>query len=325
MLIVVLGIVLMPLSCSAVAKPNKVQITEVADDGMVAIVWKKVKKNCTGYEIYGAYGYEGKFKKLETNTTRTEHTFFDNNTPGPEIKKERIAKYKVRAINKYKQKQYFNSKKKKWQNTKPKKKYWKKKKTRKVVKKCYGPFSDIYEHIFEGSLFYEPLKDKTFKDYTGDELKEKVKDCLEYYVKQAGGENEYRGGSLTFVSGAERTAQAVCEWSINQKITEGDPKQKGTGYSDFYNSLHIQTTEGWDMDEYRAGTDYKGDHVEPGQLIPFLTKEYVYPLDKKIDEMAFRMYKDSAKTPFKFMRTIGIGIKGNTICVSLYSKYPAKD
>lgn len=125
----------------AASKPAKVSLKSVqAATNKVNIAWKKVSKNCTGYQVYRSKKSKSGFVVVATLNDKTKTSYADK-TIEPCTKYY----YKVRAFNKYEMKvtQYYNSKTCEWVDEQPISEEWVGEETRvvPVEKYAYGAYS----------------------------------------------------------------------------------------------------------------------------------------------------------------------------------------
>lgn len=125
----------------AASKPAKVSIKSVqASTNKVNIAWKKVSKNCTGYQVYRSKKSKSGFVEIATLNGNSKTSYADK-----KIEPYTKYYYKVRAFNKYEMQvtQYYNSKTGQWADEQPISEEWVGEETRvvPVEKHAYGAYS----------------------------------------------------------------------------------------------------------------------------------------------------------------------------------------
>lgn len=145
----------------------KTPIVELSVKENVELKWNKVD-GATSYEIFKKDEKLNKYKKIKTVSSNvfkySDNEVFDNT----------LYKYKVRAIREYKKTQYYNSKSKKWQNKKPATKYWKGKKTRKIIYYTAHSAADEKQSV--------KITDGNYIEFTDDVIVADIKDETSYTV-----------------------------------------------------------------------------------------------------------------------------------------------
>lgn len=343
-LIIAIIISMMPVaSFGATKKPGAVKLTyaEFTDwktleyglsNGAKKVVsikagWTSVK--CDGYQVKDNQKGEHSYTYTTKKNTFKIQGYGVADYLGDSIyqsEKEAEVSIKVRAFNKYKQKQYLNSKGK-WVTKKPRI-Y---KKTRNATKKLYGKWSNTLKvNIETGKDIPEKkafiyILDTPMRELTESELREGIRSELEKLTIKYGGQKYYKGGKITLVKGLENETKAILEFVNTYNISYGEISEKlfrleeklGVKESNAIYRKYGSTSEGINIHRNQYG------EIEDNEYFGVFTYSWIFNMEpsETIRDVIKQVERHCGKGAAHY-HSAGVARDGNHVIVVFSTAYP---